>query len=195
MKKTDIGGARGWLDAGPAASLKRIDKALGRRIDINSAGRTASEQAEMIKKFPKLAAAVGQSPHQRGVAIDTDDWGRSAVRSVLRDNGWSAPLKHEPWHWVYRRSRDCHANETAKQNPDANVAGDGDEMENGADDMIIYAKASDSAVVYAVNTATGAKRQLRPAEWKLVQAAFQASGQTVPYARNTIKSADMAKVG
>lgn len=107
MQRTDIGHGRGWLRADAAASIRRIDHALGRPLDSNSAGRTAAEQAEARRKFfagGPYAAPVGTSPHEFGTAIDTDD----RFIALMADHGWSRPLKTEPWHFVYNPTRDNH---------------------------------------------------------------------------------------
>jgi hypothetical protein len=110
MIQTDIGYGRGWLDAPAAASLRRVDAAIGRPLDVNSAGRTHEEQAEARRKYENggpYAAPVGESPHEFGNAVDTDD----RFISLMAEHGWSRPLSGEPWHFVYYPSRDNHINE------------------------------------------------------------------------------------
>ncbi len=110
MQITDIGGSRGWLDAPAAASLRRVDAAIGRLLDVNSAGRTRAEQEEARRKYEAggaYAALPGTSPHEFGNAVDTDD----RFIELMAEHGWSRPLSSEPWHFVYYPARDKHINQ------------------------------------------------------------------------------------
>ena len=125
MIRTDIGHGRGWLDATAAASLRRIDRQLGRLADINEAGRSP-EQADAnyrawiaysTGKGPKAAYALpaSKSVHCIGLAADSDDWYNPAAAAVWRDNGWvqtalypNDSKRNEPWHGEYRIDRDNH---------------------------------------------------------------------------------------
>lgn len=130
MQITDIGDGRGWLDQDPAASLARVDRAvtarLGRVLQVTSAGRTGDEQdalrADYLAGRGAYAAPRGQSPHESGEAIDTDD--SDAAGDILTDHGWRRTMMpDETWHWVYSTTRDNHLNDPAptraqKRDPD-----------------------------------------------------------------------------
>lgn len=125
MIKTDIGHGRGWLDAPAAASLRRIDRQLGRLADINEAGRSPEKADENYRawiaystgKGPKAAYALpaSKSVHCIGLAADSDDWYNAEAAAIWRDNGWvqtalypNDPKRNEPWHGEYRIARDNH---------------------------------------------------------------------------------------
>jgi len=109
MARVDIGGGH-WLDASAAASLARVEKRLGRKLDVNDAGRTRDEQANLYYRYYTLGdrsfgrpAKPGTSPHETGLAIDTDDrigW--------IGEHGWIQNVSGEPWHFQYFAANDRH---------------------------------------------------------------------------------------
>lgn len=115
MQTVDLGGGRGWLDAPAAASLLRVDRQIGHRLQITEAGRTGERQAYLhdgwVRRLPgfNYAAPRGESPHEAGNAIDTNE----RLVAVLAEHGWWRPLSFEPWHFVYRASHDQHRNDPA----------------------------------------------------------------------------------
>ena len=117
MQITDIGHGRGWLDAPAAASLRRVDAALGHPLRITEAGRTRARQEYLydgwVRRLPgfNYAAAPGTSPHERGDAFDSDEAQRHLT--LLAEHGWSRPLTFEPWHFLYRASQDRHRTDPA----------------------------------------------------------------------------------
>ncbi len=79
--------------------------ATGKKIPVNSAYRSRAQQEAEYKKDPMKAAKPGRSPHEKGIAIDTN----SAIgddldkRGLLAKWGFSRPAmtkrgKHEKWH-------------------------------------------------------------------------------------------------
>lgn len=113
---TDLGYGNGlWLDAPAANSLWRINAQIGRRLDINEAGRTWAQQNAFRQAYlngtGSYALPPGSSIHEQGRAIDTDD----RLLSVMADHGWfqTALGVGEPWHFEYDTFRDNHRNETA----------------------------------------------------------------------------------
>lgn len=112
MQRTDLGHGRGWLDAPAAASLARIDRAIGHALQITEAGRTGERQQELRDLYEagngSYAAKRGESPHEDGTAIDTNE--RIAL---LTEHGWRRTLSFEPWHYVYNAARDRHRNDPA----------------------------------------------------------------------------------
>ena len=71
-----------------------------RDIDLGGGYRTPQEQANMN---PALAAPVGQSYHQEGLAIDlASQFQNARVARLLAQAGWNQfSPGGEPWHWSY----------------------------------------------------------------------------------------------
>lgn len=68
-------------------------------------------------------------------------------------------------------------------------------IQSEEDDMrVIYLRAKGDASVYALDTATGKRRGVPGPEWKAIEAAYKAAGQPVPYAKETITVAELAKI-
>lgn len=177
MQTSDLGHGRGWLRADAAASLLRVDRALGHPIDINDAGRTNAEQWEMWRKYGSPRAAYpGTSTHETGIAIDTDE----RPIALLAEHGWYRPFDFEPWHFKYVPANDRHRNDPAP----ASTTREDDTMF-----PIIYAKASNAGTVYEIKG--GRKRALTAVEWKIIKAAYAAAGEKVPYARGTVTAAEI----
>lgn len=119
--RTDLSGGRGWLRTDAAESIARIDAALGRLLDINSAGRTPTEQQEMVDRMHAggpFALPVGTSPHEAGTAVDSDDLAHDEHVDLLADHGWIRDALHrgEWWHAVYSPERDRHKHEGTPMN-------------------------------------------------------------------------------
>ena len=104
---------RGWLNAAAAASLGRVDRAIGHPLQITEAGRSRAGQQAHWDRYVRylnggpwapLAAKPGTSPHEFGNAIDTNE----RLVALLAGHGWSRPLKSEPWHFVYNPNNDKH---------------------------------------------------------------------------------------
>lgn len=110
---TDLGHGRGWLNADAAASLWRVDAQIGHPLQITDAGRTSEEQRHLVWLYENglgsYAAPDGESPHQFGNAIDTNE----RLVEVLHDHGWRRPLAFEPWHFVYWPNLDNYRNAPA----------------------------------------------------------------------------------
>ncbi|WP_417561874.1 M15 family metallopeptidase [Microbacterium sp.] len=126
----DIGGGRGRLAPVAAASLHRVDAALGRLLDVNSAWRDPKMQQKLYDAYeaylaggPWAAIALkpSESIHPRGYAVDTDDHSPAMVRLLL-EHGWVQTVYRwvngrwtlvEPWHFEYQQARDQHRNDPA----------------------------------------------------------------------------------
>lgn len=110
----DLGHGRGWLNADAAASLWRVDAQIGHPLQITDAGRTWAQQAELRRLYEagrgSFAAKPGESPHEAGNAIDTNE----RLVEILHDHGWRRPLAFEPWHFVYWPNLDNHINESVE---------------------------------------------------------------------------------
>lgn len=81
-------------------SLSDVLQQIGFQGDAGGGYRTASQQAGMN---PALAAPVGQSYHQEGLAIDLASALQNArVSRLLEAAGWNQfSPSGEPWHWSY----------------------------------------------------------------------------------------------
>ncbi|GGF30225.1 hypothetical protein GCM10010922_01480 [Microbacterium sorbitolivorans] len=117
----DLGHGRGWASAEAAASIRRIDAALGHEMQITEAGRSAEQadanhaayQAYLNGTGPwaPLAFDSKNSVHCWGNAIDTDE-GQQHLE-LLEDHGWIRTVYRggvliEPWHFEYATTRDNH---------------------------------------------------------------------------------------
>lgn len=104
----DLGHGRGWLNADAAASLWRVDAQIGHPLQVTDAGRTGEQQAHLRWLYENglgsYAAPRGESPHEQGNAIDTNE----RLVDILHDHGWRRPLAFEPWHFVYWPNYDNH---------------------------------------------------------------------------------------
>lgn len=118
----DLSNGRGWINPGPAASIARIDKALGRPLHITEAGRSFAQQEAFYNAWLNGTGNYALSPyapsiHQVGAAIDTGDWGQYTW--LLNEHGWFQTVfwgdgsLREGWHFEYDASRDQHINDPA----------------------------------------------------------------------------------
>jgi hypothetical protein len=118
---TTLSAGRGWLTDEAAASIVRIDAALGHPMQITEAGRTWAQQNAHYQAYLRYLAGGAYAPialspdapsiHQLGNAIDTDE-GQKHV-SLLAEHGWIRTVYRagklvEPWHFEYSTSRDHH---------------------------------------------------------------------------------------
>lgn len=140
MRPTDIGHGRGWLDAPAAASVRRIDRQLGRPADVNDAGRSAVQADANYARWvayqnggpwAPYAFPASKSVHVKGGAVDSDDWYNAHAAAVWRDNGWRQTARYnddrdEPWHGEYFAHLDNHRNDPIP----AGAADDKNEQEN-----------------------------------------------------------------
>lgn len=120
MGMTDLGSGRGWLNDAPAASIRRLDRALGHPLQITEAGRTWAQQNAHWLTYQRVGRPIALHPdtpsvHQKGAAIDTDE-GQNHV-SLLADHGWKRTVYRwvngrytlvEPWHFEYVIGNDKH---------------------------------------------------------------------------------------
>lgn len=116
---TDLGSGRGWLNADAAQSVFRIDAALGRALQITSAGRTLAQQQALINRWnaggtanrpPNLyqpAMPASASPHVKGNALDTNEHAWMIANGPAF--GWFHDVASDYVHFVYHPDRDSHA--------------------------------------------------------------------------------------
>ncbi len=138
----DLGGGRGRATLWCTWSIQRIDRQLGRLLDINSAWRNPQEQERLYMAYRNYVNGNGpwapialppeQSVHCNGEAIDTDD-NNAAMTRVLNDNGWFHTVFRngvlvEPWHYEYDYKRDKFFGGQAASSGDAPKPLEWDEM-------------------------------------------------------------------
>lgn len=130
MRATDLGHGRGWADAGAAASIRRVDQALGHPAQITEAGRDWERQNDHWQAYLRYLAGgpwapIALSPdapsiHQLGNAVDSDEWQKHVA--LLARHGWRRTVYRkingvwtlvEPWHFEYFADRDQHRNDPA----------------------------------------------------------------------------------
>lgn len=125
----DIGGGRGRLIPAAAASLRRVNRNLGRLTDVNSAWRDPALQQELRDAYLRylnggpwapIALDPDDSLHCEGRAIDTDDGYDARTHAILNEHGWRLTVYRwvngvrklvEPWHREYFPDRDQHRND------------------------------------------------------------------------------------
>lgn len=82
----------------------------GKPVKLTDGYRSAQQQATLAAQKPGLAAPVGSSFHERGLAIDVDysGWSQSEIDSFvkyMKSQGytWGGDFrtKNEPWHFGY----------------------------------------------------------------------------------------------
>ncbi len=76
-----------------------------RTIFVRTAWRSSSEQRCLRRALGSIAEEPGKSFHERGVAIDIEDWEpafRDLDRNILRAHGWCRTYRAEGWHYEYR---------------------------------------------------------------------------------------------
>lgn len=122
----DIGHGRGRLAPHAAASLRRVDAALGRPLDVNEAWRSPEQADANYAAYQRylnggpwapIALPSWASVHCAGEAVDTDDGYNSWAIGILNDHGWFTTVYRwvngvwtlvEPWHFEYFIDRDNH---------------------------------------------------------------------------------------
>lgn len=124
-KQVALGGGRGWLDAAAAASIKRIDAAIGHMLQITEAGRSFFTQEKHWLKYLRDGYPIALNPntpseHQKGKAIDSDEAQRFIA--LMEEHGWFRTVYRwvngkwtlvERWHFEYFIDRDKRRNDPA----------------------------------------------------------------------------------
>ncbi|QNJ55968.1 lysin A [Microbacterium phage Rasputia] len=130
--RVDLGFGRGWLDKGPAASIGRIDRALGHPLQITEAGRDWAQQNKHFQHYLKYGYPIALNPntpseHQKGKSIDSDE--AQKHQALMEEHGWRRTVYRwvngvwtlvERWHYEYFPHLDLHINDkiipTSKEN-------------------------------------------------------------------------------
>mgnify|MGYP007112210180 CR=1 FL=1 len=141
LVKVDLGHGRGWAAPTAAASIRRIDRDLGRPADINEAGRSPEKADDNYRKWlaykngtgpwAPYALPASRSVHCWGNAADSDDWYNAAAAAVWRDHGWRQTARYnddrdEPWHGEHFPNLDNHRNEPAPAGMEDDMFSDND---------------------------------------------------------------------
>ena len=119
------------FEPGAAASFRRAEAALGRRIDVNSSYRDYDKQLSMYTAWNRYVASgynpalypghsraihPGYSMHCKGLAVDSDDWATSGFNAFMEDRGWIRTAASDPTerhHFEYQWWNDQYRNEPA----------------------------------------------------------------------------------
>ncbi|MBW9118894.1 hypothetical protein JNB63_02180 [Microbacterium trichothecenolyticum] len=126
----EIGANRGRLAADHAASIRRVDRDLGRLLDINEAWRSPETADDNYRRYQEYLAGTGpwapialpadESVHCKGGAVDSDDGYNPDVVRILNDHGWYHTVYRwiggkrvlvEQWHFERFPARDNHRHE------------------------------------------------------------------------------------
>ena len=118
---TDLGFGRGWASPEAAASIWRIDAALGHAMQITEAGRSAADADRNYARYQAYLNGTGpwapiaypswMSVHCWGNAIDSDEAQRFIA--LMARHGWRRTVYRngkleEPWHFEYFIDEDQH---------------------------------------------------------------------------------------
>jgi len=111
-----------------AASFRRLEGRLGRRVDVNSTYRDYDTQLRMYNAWTAYVQGRGPHPghsralhpdnsiHCRGMALDSDDWRTPGFIDLAAEYGWIRTAANDPTeqhHFEYQQWRDQHRNEPA----------------------------------------------------------------------------------
>lgn len=111
-----------------AASMRRLEAALGRPHDCNSSTRDYDLQERMWKAWEAWVAGRGPKPnhsravapwlskHCMGLADDSDDWTTPGYIALAEEHGWIRTAADDPTerhHFEYQWWRDQHRNDPA----------------------------------------------------------------------------------
>lgn len=115
-----------------AASMLRLEAALGRKHDCNSSYRDYQKQLGMYNAWNAYKAGRGPKPphsraihpdnsmHCRGLADDSDDWVTPGYIALAAEHGWIRTAAWDPTerhHFEYQAGRDKHRHDTSLSNP------------------------------------------------------------------------------
>ena len=202
--KVDLGGGRGWLTKEAAASIFRIDRAIGHRLQITEAGRSFFQQDEHWQKYRRDGWPIAINPrndppsvHQIGDAIDSDE--AQKFVALMAEHGWIRTVYRwvggvwtlvERWHFEYFPSRDQHRFDPnpASGGKTAPAVPEEDDMEP---QFIAGEKKGTNGQVYQLR-ADGKKRLVKSPEWNARRSIERNTG--VKIAIGLIPDAELAKI-
>jgi hypothetical protein len=114
-----------------AASFRRLEDDLDRRVDVNSTYRDYGKQMGMFNAWNRYVAS-GRKPslkpphsqaihpdrsmHCKGLALDSDDWTTHGFIALAAEHGWIRTAASDPTerhHFEYQAARDKHRNRIA----------------------------------------------------------------------------------
>lgn len=97
----DVKNLHPGMSAKLQAAAKDFFAATGNKLQVNSGFRSIEEQAALYKqKGPQWAARPGAQMHNYGVAVDiqSSQANYMSQSGILKKNGLTRPIGHEPWH-------------------------------------------------------------------------------------------------
>jgi hypothetical protein len=202
--KVDLGGGRGWATKEAAASIRRIDRAIGHRLQITEAGRSFFQQDEHWQKYIRDGFPIAMNPrndppsvHQIGDAIDSDEAQRFVA--LMAEHGWIRTVYRwvggvwtlvERWHFEYFIAKDKHRFDPtpASGGKTAFAVPEEDDMEP---QFIAGEQKGTSGQIYQLRS-DGKKRLVKSPEWTARRRIESATG--VKIAIGLIPDADLAKI-
>lgn len=111
-----------------AASFRRLEARLGRKVDVNSTYRDWDTQMRMYLAWNAYVNGTGPYPghsralhpslsvHCQGNALDSDDWTTPGFNALAAEHGWIRTAANDPTerhHFEYQRWNDRHYGEPA----------------------------------------------------------------------------------
>lgn len=200
--KVDLGGGRGWLTVEAAASIRRIDREIGHRLQVTEAGRSFFQQDEHWRKYLRDGYPIALNPntpsvHQIGDAIDSDEAQRFVA--LMAEHGWIRTVYRwvngvwtlvERWHFEYFIAKDKHRFDPtpASGGKTAPAVPEEDDMEP---QFIAGEKKGTSGQIYQLRS-DGKKRLVKSPEWTARRRIESATG--VKIAIGLIPDAELAKI-
>ena len=148
---TDLDHGRGWLGDAAAASIRRIDRALGHPLQITEAGRTWARQWHHWLIYQRDGWPLALHPdtpsiHQLGNAVDSDE-GQQHL-ALMAEHGWKRTVYRrgklvEPWHFEYAASRDRHRFDPTPAGQPSNPAVEPEPEEDTMSTTTVHARIGD----------------------------------------------------
>jgi hypothetical protein len=132
---------------GAAASFRRLERALGRRVDVNSTYRDWGLQLRMYDDWRAYVEGRGPKPnhsravqpkysvHCQGKALDSDDWRTPGFIALAAEHGWIRTAASDPterhhfeYQWWHDQHRDDPEPATITITPDPEPEEEEDDM-------------------------------------------------------------------
>ena len=154
-----------------AASFRRLERALGRQVDVNSTYRDWDLQLRMYNDWRAYVDGTGPRPahsraihpkyskHCQGLALDSDDWRTPGFIPLAEEHGWIRTAASDPTerhHFEYQWWRDQHRNDPAPAGHTIPTTQEDEEDDMASLKGATYVRAADKAnVCILFNEASG----------------------------------------
>jgi hypothetical protein len=189
----ELAGGRGRLAPDAAASIARVDAALGRLLDINSAWRDPVLQQQLRDAYERylaggpfavIALRPEDSRHTYGDAIDTDDHPSADVVQLLNGHGWYQTVYRwiggrlvlvEPWHFEHFADRDLH-----RGTPASTSSTPIERKEHDMQDGFYFVNAAQDRPFRWFSKGRGKSRKIDSPEWTALRALQRGANPKLP---------------